>query len=100
MKVQWNFIQGDGTAFIFQDRPQVFTVSVHGAGNFPTRKQNSDLDIALPDDTNDDAYLGYPVFSVDMILPASLHCRYRLSTTEWRYSRKQLSNSWNAFGRR
>ena len=32
-------LQGDGTAFIFQGRPEVFTFSVHGEGNFPARKQ-------------------------------------------------------------
>ena len=31
--------QGDGTAFIFEGRSEVFTFSVHGEGNFPARKQ-------------------------------------------------------------
>lgn len=30
--------QGDGTASIFQREPNVFTVSVHAAANFPARK--------------------------------------------------------------
>ena len=50
--------QGDGTALIFQDEPAVFTVSVHGASNFPARKQKSSLDVPLPDATEDAAYLG------------------------------------------
>ena len=50
-------LQGDGNAFIFQDDPAVFTFSMHGAGNFPTRKQISDMDIPLPDGTNDTTYL-------------------------------------------
>ena len=41
--------QGDGTASIFEDNDKVFTFSVHGAHNFPFRKQCSTLDIALPD---------------------------------------------------
>ena len=49
--------QGDGTAAIFADDPSVFTFSIHGARNFPFRKTDSDLDIALPDYTGDDAYL-------------------------------------------
>lgn len=49
--------QGDGTAAIFQDRRDVFTLSVHAAQNFPSRKQRSHLDIALPDGTEDEAYL-------------------------------------------
>ena len=49
--------QGDGTAAIFADDPSVFTFSIHGARNFPFRKTESDLDIALPDFTGDDSYL-------------------------------------------
>lgn len=49
--------QGDGTAAIFAGDPTVFTFSIHGAHNFPFRKQQSDLDIALPDATGDTAYL-------------------------------------------
>jgi acetoin utilization deacetylase AcuC-like enzyme len=49
--------QGDGTAAIFAGDPAVFTFSMHGASNFPFRKQLSDLDIALPDGTGDDDYL-------------------------------------------
>ena len=49
--------QGDGTATILADEPEVFTCSLHGAKNFPFRKQISDLDIELPDETDDAAYL-------------------------------------------
>ncbi|CAH1748564.1 Deacetylase [Thauera humireducens] len=49
--------QGDGTAAILADEPEVFTCSLHGAKNFPFRKQTSDLDIELPDETGDAAYL-------------------------------------------
>ena len=49
--------QGDGTAAIFEDDPDVLTVSVHGENNFPFRKQRSRIDIALPDGTGDDEYL-------------------------------------------
>jgi acetoin utilization deacetylase AcuC-like enzyme len=49
--------QGDGTAAIFATEPAVFTFSMHGASNFPFRKQLSDLDVALPDGTGDDEYL-------------------------------------------
>ncbi len=50
-------VQGDGNAFIFQKEQAVFTFSMHGEGNFPARKQNSDIDIPLPDGTSDDVYL-------------------------------------------
>ena len=49
--------QGNGTAAIFRDDPTVFTLSIHGEDNFPKRKEQSDLDIALPDGTEDEAYL-------------------------------------------
>jgi acetoin utilization deacetylase AcuC-like enzyme len=49
--------QGNGTAAIFADDPTVFTFSIHGAKNFPFRKQTSDLDIELEDGTADAVYL-------------------------------------------
>ncbi len=49
--------QGNGTASIFANEPRVFTFSMHGARNYPVRKENSDLDIGLPDKTEDAAYL-------------------------------------------
>lgn len=49
--------QGDGSAAIFADDPSVFTLSLHGAKNFPVRKQQSDCDIGLPDGCDDPAYL-------------------------------------------
>jgi acetoin utilization deacetylase AcuC-like enzyme len=49
--------QGDGTAAMFSGDPAVFTFSMHGAGNFPFRKERSDLDVALPDGTTDGPYL-------------------------------------------
>ncbi len=50
--------QGNGTAAIFRGDPTVFTLSMHGAKNFPFRKEASDLDVDLPDGCRDDAYLG------------------------------------------
>jgi acetoin utilization deacetylase AcuC-like enzyme len=49
--------QGDGTAFIFQNSPEVFTFSMHGAKNYPLFKQKSTLDIELADGTSDEEYL-------------------------------------------
>ncbi|WP_143961407.1 histone deacetylase family protein [Litoribacter populi] len=49
--------QGNGTAQIFNSKPQVFTFSMHGASNYPLQKENSDLDIGLPDGIGDDKYL-------------------------------------------
>ena len=49
--------QGNGTAAMAADDPTVFTLSVHSERNFPLRKERSDLDIGLQDDTGDVAYL-------------------------------------------
>ena len=49
--------QGNGTAAIFQEEPRVFTFSMHGAKNFPHNKEDSDLDVPLPEGTADVAYL-------------------------------------------
>ncbi len=49
--------QGNGTAAICRTDPTIYTLSVHGAKNYPLRKERSDLDVALPDRTGDDDYL-------------------------------------------
>lgn len=49
--------QGNGNAAILGPYPQVFVFSMHGQKNYPFRKVPSTLDIDLPDNTGDDAYL-------------------------------------------
>lgn len=49
--------QGNGTAAIFQADPEVFTLSIHQANNYPAEKPPSTLDVHLPDGTGDAAYL-------------------------------------------
>ena len=60
--------QGDGTAAIFAADSTVFTFSMHGERNHPARKERGSLDVALPDDCGDDAYLA----ALDRHLPAAL----------------------------
>jgi len=57
--------QGNGTAQIFQNDDSVFTFSMHGASNYPFKKEQSDLDISLPDGTTDEEYLN----ELDQVLP-------------------------------
>lgn len=64
--------QGNGTAAIFRDDPTVFTLSLHGAKNFPFRKEASDLDVELPDGCTDEPYLA----ALDAAL-AELWARHR-----------------------
>jgi acetoin utilization deacetylase AcuC-like enzyme len=47
----------NGTASICQGKEQIFTFSMHGAKNYPFRKEASHLDIGLPDGTEDNTYL-------------------------------------------
>jgi len=60
--------QGNGTAEIFAEDDSVFTLSVHGENNFPFRKTRSDLDVALPDGTEDEEF----VESIDRGVRAAL----------------------------
>ncbi|MFN7209172.1 MAG: histone deacetylase [Aggregatilineales bacterium] len=49
--------QGGGTAPNRRDDPTVFTFSIHAESNYPFHKEQSDLDIGLPDGTTDEVYL-------------------------------------------
>ncbi len=49
--------QGNGTAAILREDPHVFTFSIHGAKNYPFNKEESDLDVALPDSADDGVFL-------------------------------------------
>jgi acetoin utilization deacetylase AcuC-like enzyme len=60
--------QGDGTAAIFAQDPRVSTLSVHCRANYPARKQQSDLDVALDAGVGDAEYLAV----VEGLLPAVL----------------------------
>lgn len=60
--------QGNGTAEIFKDNPHVFTFSMHGANNYPLHKEGSDLDVALPDHTDDRYYLRQLDANLSMVL--------------------------------
>ena len=60
--------QGDGTAAIFAGEPRVVTFSIHCRANFPARKQQSDLDLALDAGTGDADYLA----AVASLVPALL----------------------------
>jgi acetoin utilization deacetylase AcuC-like enzyme len=59
--------QGNGTASIFRNDPSVFTLSLHGARNYPFRKECSDLDVDLEDGTGDEPYLAALAHSLDVV---------------------------------
>jgi acetoin utilization deacetylase AcuC-like enzyme len=58
--------QGDGTASIFTNDPDVLTVSIHGQNNFPFRKQAGRIDVGLYDGTGDNEYLA----ALESVLPS------------------------------
>jgi acetoin utilization deacetylase AcuC-like enzyme len=60
--------QGNGTAEIFRNEDRVFTFSMHGANNYPLRKEQSDLDIGLPDGAGDDEYLSQLAVTLPMLI--------------------------------
>jgi len=57
MIVDLDVHQGDGTASILENKDFVFTISFHGQKNYPFKKQNSDFDLPLEDNTGDRVYL-------------------------------------------
>ena len=59
--------QGNGTAAIFRGDPSVFTLSLHGARNYPFRKEVSDLDVEFDDGTGDEPYLARLAHSLDVV---------------------------------
>lgn len=62
--------QGDGTADLLGPDPLTFTLSLHGARNYPVRRVPSDLDVDLPRGTGDDDYLAALAASLDTALAA------------------------------
>jgi len=68
MVIDCDVHQGNGTAYIFADDPSVFTFSIHGAKNYPFKKPPSDLDIGLPDKTEDSEYHKSLIAALDSIL--------------------------------
>lgn len=60
--------QGNGTAFIFADDPNVYTFSMHGEKNYPFEKPPSTFDIGLADQTEDSEYNKVLISALDKIM--------------------------------
>ena len=67
MVIDCDVHQGNGTAEIFRDESDVFTFSIHGEKNYPFKKPPSDLDVGLPDKSDDITYLNTLSDSLDTI---------------------------------
>jgi acetoin utilization deacetylase AcuC-like enzyme len=61
--------QGDGTAQALAGDPDAFTLSLHGARNYPFQRIPSDLDVDLATGTGDDDYLRALEDALDTALP-------------------------------
>jgi acetoin utilization deacetylase AcuC-like enzyme len=65
---------GNGTAFIFESDPRVFTFSMHQQHNYPAWKPRGSLDIGLPDGTRDATYLGELDRALPRVMAAAPPC--------------------------
>jgi acetoin utilization deacetylase AcuC-like enzyme len=59
---------GNGTAFIFESDPRVFTFSMHQEHNYPVHKPRGSLDVGLPDGAGDDLYLDQLRMSLPQVM--------------------------------
>ncbi len=70
---------GNGTAFIFESDPRVFTFSVHQQHNYPIFKPRGTLDIGLPDGTHDETYLRALEGALPKVLASDPQCVFYLA---------------------
>ena len=59
---------GNGTAFIFETEPRVFTFSMHQQNNYPHFKPRGSLDVGLPDRADDSVYLDRLTSAMELVL--------------------------------
>ena len=64
--IDFDVHQGDGTATILQNIDQVLTISVHCKQNFPFRKSESDYDLELPANADDEELLAMVTRALDI----------------------------------
>jgi len=70
---------GNGTAFIFESDPRVFTFSMHQQHNYPMWKPRGTLDIGLPDGAHDDTYLGALEGAMPVVMAHQPACVFYLA---------------------
>jgi acetoin utilization deacetylase AcuC-like enzyme len=71
--------QGNGTAFIFESDPHVFTFSMHQQNNYPMWKPRGSLDIGLPDGAGDAAFLEHLELAMPAVLASRPDCVFYLA---------------------
>ncbi|MBI3492191.1 MAG: histone deacetylase [Acidobacteria bacterium] len=70
---------GNGTAFIFESDPRVFTFSMHQQHNYPMWKPRGSLDIGLPDGTHDASYLRELERALPQVMGSGPQCVFYLA---------------------
>ena len=70
---------GNGTAFVFESAPSVFTFSMHQQHNYPMWKPAGTLDIGLPDGTGDTRYLRELEQALPSVLASRPECVFYLA---------------------
>ena len=70
---------GNGTAFIFERDPRVFTFSMHQQLNYPMWKPKGSLDIGLPDGMHDAEYLEALENALPAVMASAPECVFYLA---------------------
>jgi acetoin utilization deacetylase AcuC-like enzyme len=70
---------GNGTAFIFESDPRVFTFSMHQQHNYPMWKPRGSLDIGLPDGAGDRRVLSELAQALPMVMASEPQCVFYLA---------------------
>jgi len=70
---------GNGTAFIFESDPRVFTFSMHQQHNYPMWKPRGSLDVGLPDGTRDATYLAELERALPLVCASGPECVFYLA---------------------
>ena len=70
---------GNGTAFIFESDPRVFTFSMHQQHNYPMWKPRGSLDIGLPDGVHDETYLRELAKALPLVMASGPQCLFYLA---------------------
>lgn len=65
---------GNGTAFIFESDPRVFTFSMHQQYNYPLWKPRGSLDVGLADGTGDAQYLEQLEHALPKVMASDPQC--------------------------
>jgi len=70
---------GNGTAFIFESDPRVFSLSIHQQHNYPLWKPRSSIDIGLPDGAGDGRFLRELEAALPKVMASRPECLFYLA---------------------